>query len=977
MDTLEAMPLMLVAGPDVTVTSWEDFKDSVEQAEVDGKVIRLDPSLAGTLPAALTLNIAHNNSIMIDGGGLSLTSPSGAKAFTFNNTGTGSITLTNMTLDGTGGSGGMLSFTGSAFTLDNVTLQNISGTAIATSGANAIVRNMTVDTATNGIAGSGTLDIADSTFKGIAATAVTAGSGNVTVTDTTFDGVTNGAAIRGGAGTLDVTGSTLTNITGNGIADSSGTVTLDDCTLSNINGVGLSGGSNALVKNTLFENVRNNLGGHGSAILSPTNLTVEDSSFVNSASTLDSGYIQGAIVSYGGSGRAINITRSYFKDNKASRYGGALGFYQFGGTVNISYSYFDGNSVSGKSASSDGGAIGVYNNSSSVMYTINVDNNTFVGNTAQDDGSALFFEGRNDMVVANVTHNTFYGNKASKYLLSVADSGGVVQLSLDVVGNFTNNTFIGNTAPNYATKHGAGAAVGAHIDSANTAVRPTATFKNNIFVGNGGNGGNNYASRNIDITDGSDLGGNVGYDNGTVVDAAVTADAVFGTSPQPRTNSTNYGAAGKAGSGYTSALTTVTVLPNDGVTGFADNTAGSPVYSKDARGFTRDDSASDAGAMEIKFVKFDANGGEWNGLSSLTYDGSKYYADDTASTGYFLVTDPGGSVSVLTSDLPTNGTKTFAGWYDAPTGGNEVTGNVTATDQTLYARWADDTPAVQFTITYYGNGSDIGSVPAQETYDGGDSATIAGPGTMGKTNATFTGWNTSSDGTGASYTPSQTFSIGADLELYAQWQDDDPSPIALYTLDFDSQGGSSVDSIHNIPSGSTVSEPAPPAREGHTFQGWHKEAETINPWNFDHDVVVGHTTLYAKWQPVVQNLFTVTFDSQGETSVDPVTDIVPGSRIAAPTPPTREGYIFRGWYQESECVNYWFFDYYDVNESRTLYAKWEPVTGEAGSAADTTATGSAPKTGDTDTDILVWLVIAVSVAALAVVSVKLLRKQDN
>ena len=182
------------------------------------------------------------------------------------------------------------------------------------------------------------------------------------------------------------------------------------------------------------------------------------------------------------------------------------------------------------------------------MYTINVDNNTFVGNTAQDDGSALFFEGRNDMVVANVTHNTFYGNKASKYLLSVADSGGVVQLSLDVVGNFTNNTFIGNTAPNYATKHGAGAAVGAHIDSANTAVRPTATFKNNIFVGNGGNGGNNYASRNIDITDGSDLGGNVGYDNGTVVDAAVTADAVFGTSPQPRTNSTNYGAAGKAGS---------------------------------------------------------------------------------------------------------------------------------------------------------------------------------------------------------------------------------------------------------------------------------------------------------------------------------------------------------------------------------------------------------------------------------------------
>lgn len=981
MDTLEIMPLTLVAGPDVTVTSWDDFKDSVEQAEVDGKVIRLDPSLAGTLPAAFTLNIAHNNSIMIDGGGLVLTSPSGAKAFTFNNTGTGSITFTNMTLDGTGGNGGMLSFTGSAFTLDNVTLQNINGTAIATSGANAMVRNVTVDMATNGIAGSGTLDIADSTFKGIAATAVTAGSGNVTVTDTTFDGVTNGAAIRGGAGTLDVTGSTLTNITGNGIAGSSGTVTLDDCTLSSINGIGLSGGSNALVKNTLFENVRNNLGGHGSAILSPTNLTVEDSSFVNSASTLDSGYIQGAIVSYGGSGRAINITRSYFKDNKASRYGGALGFYQFGGTANVSYSYFDGNGVSGKNASSDGGAIGVYNNSSSVMCTVNVDNNTFVGNTAQDDGSALFFEGRNDMVVANVMHNTFYGNKASKYLLSVADSGGVVQLSLDVVGNFTNNTFIGNTAPNYATKHGAGAAVGEHIDSANAAVRPTAAFQNNIFVGNGGNGGNSYASRNINITDGSDLGGNVGYDNGTVVDAAVTADAVFGTSPQPRTNSTNYGAAGKAGSGYTSALTTVTVLPSDGVTGFADNTAGSPVYSKDARGFTRDGSTSDAGAMEIKFVKFDANGGEWSGLSSLTYDGSKYYADNTASTGYFLVTDPGGSVSVLTSDLPANGAKTFAGWYDAPTGGNKVTGNVTATDQTLYAHWADDTPAVQFTITYYGNGSDIGTVPAQETYDDGAMATIASPDTMGKTNATFAGWNTSSDGTGTSYTAGQTFSIDADLKLYAQWQDD-PSPIALYTLDFDSQGGSSVDSIHNIASGSKVSSPTAPTKAGYTFDGWHLMpnctcADEEPCWDFDRDAITGDKTLYARWQPMALTLFNVNFDSQGGTPVNPVRDIVPGSRIAAPTPPTREGYIFRGWYQESECINYWFFDYYDVNESRTLYAKWEPVTGEAGSAADTTATGSAPKTGDTGTDISVWLVIAASVAALAFISVKLLRRQNN
>ena len=158
---------------------------------------------------------------------------------------------------------------------------------------------------------------------------------------------------------------------------------------------------------------------------------------------------------------------------------------------------------------------------------------------------------------------------------------------------------------------------------------------------------------------------------------------------------------------------TVVIQPNDGVAGQADNSAGTPVYSKDARGFTRDGSSSDAGAMEIKFVKFDANGGAWSGLSSLTYDGTKYYADDTASTGYFLVTDPGGSVSVLTSDLPANGALVFDGWYTQATGGTEITGSVTATDQTLYAHWK--TAATEYTVTYDGNGADAGTVPGTDT----------------------------------------------------------------------------------------------------------------------------------------------------------------------------------------------------------------------------------------------------------------------
>ncbi len=1023
-------PFGLITGADVTVNTWEDLKDSVEQADVDGKVIHLDPSLAGAMPATADFTIAHNNSVIIDGGGISLNAPSGGAHFRITNPGTATVTFKDMTLDATGGAGSIVLSGGSAelkglsidhaagtaidaigtnaVTLTDVNVEGaatglktsagtlsitdssfktISGTAISAAGA-ATLNNVTVESAKNGVVGgSGLLSIDASEFKTIATTGITLGSGGANITDTTIDGITNGTGISVGNNTLTLTGSTLTNIAGVGVDGSGGNLTIDDCTFSESNGIGVSGGANATIKNTLFENVRNNRGGHGSAIYAGTNLTVEDSSFVNSASTLDSGYIQGAIVGYGGSGKTLNVTRSYFKDNKASRYGGAIGLYQYGGTVNVSYSYFEANGVSGKNANSDGGAIGVYNNSSSVLCTVNVENNTFIGNTAQDDGSALFFEGRGDMVVANVAQNTFYGNKASKYLLAAADSGGVVQLSLDVVGNFTNNTFIGNTAPNYASKHGAGAAVGEHIDSANAAVRPTATFKNNIFVGNGGNGGNNYASRNIDITDSTDHGGNVGYDNGTAVPADVTAEGVFGTSPQPRANSTKYADAGKSGSGHTGTLLTVVIQPNDGVTGQADNTVGAPTFVKDARGFTRDGSSSDAGAMEIKFVKFDANGGAWSGLSSLTYDGTKYYADDTASTGYFLVTDPGGSVGVLTSDLPTNGSLVFDGWYTQAVGGNKVTGSVTATDQTLYAHWRD--ASATFTIEYDGNGSDGGTVPATATYDSGDMATIAGPGTMSLTNHTFIGWDTNPGGGGTAYTEGQTFPITGNLKLYAMWEEN-PAPIQLYTLTFDSQGGTRVDTISNIAAGSKVSAPVPPTRDNHVFDGWHNTPDCTcasdDPcWDFGRDAINDHKTLYARWQPAPTppaNYFTVTFDSQGGTGVDPITNIIPGSRIAAPQPPTRDGYVFYGWYQEPECVRYWFFDHYDVNESLTLYAKWEPAgaattpggsTNNTTSGTDTAANTSTPKTGD-DTLPLIPLVVAAAAAAGAIILVAVKKK---
>lgn len=58
-----------------------------------------------------------------------------------------------------------------------------------------------------------------------------------------------------------------------------------------------------------------------------------------------------------------------------------------------------------------------------------------------------------------------------------------------------------------------------------------------------------------------------------------------------------------------------------------------------------------------------------------------------------------------------------------------------------------------------------------------------------------------------------------------------------------------------------------------------------------------------------------------------IDDYEDGELIVPPQDPTKEGYVFDGWYTESECINKWDFetDVYTLDESLTtkkLYAKW-------------------------------------------------------
>ena len=71
--------------------------------------------------------------------------------------------------------------------------------------------------------------------------------------------------------------------------------------------------------------------------------------------------------------------------------------------------------------------------------------------------------------------------------------------------------------------------------------------------------------------------------------------------------------------------------------------------------------------------------------------------------------------------------------------------------------------------------------------------------------------------------------------------------------------------------------------------------------------------------------FTVTFDSRGGTDVASQVRQY-DEPLAAQEAPTREGYLFTGWYRDPACQELWSLESDTVRESITLYAGWKAET---------------------------------------------------
>ena len=201
---------------------------------------------------------------------------------------------------------------------------------------------------------------------------------------------------------------------------------------------------------------------------------------------------------------------------------------------------------------------------------------------------------------------------------------------------------------------------------------------------------------------------------------------------------------------------------------------------------------------------------------------------------------------------------TFAGWTPS------VAGTVTA-NATYTATWTIN----QYTITFNTNG---GSAIDPITQDYGTA--VVAPSNPTKTGYTFAGW----DKTIPSTMPAENMTITA------QWTEVIPNTYTITYTDGVDNVELFADQVNaNITEGAaTPAFNGTPAREGYTFAGWTPSVA---------GTVTANATYTATW---TINQYTITFNTDGGSAIDPITQNY-GTAIVAPANPTKSGYTFTGW----------------------------------------------------------------------------------
>ena len=112
----------------------------------------------------------------------------------------------------------------------------------------------------------------------------------------------------------------------------------------------------------------------------------------------------------------------------------------------------------------------------------------------------------------------------------------------------------------------------------------------------------------------------------------------------------------------------------------------------------------------------------------------------------------------------------------------------------------------------------------------------------------FKNWTTPSQGVNFILATSRMTSFimpARDVTVLAVFEE---KSVPVYSVTFDTQDGSPKLLYFNQPEGETIRKPANPTRSGYDFEGWFRDKECTDPWDFDSDGLTEDLILYAKWR---------------------------------------------------------------------------------------------------------------------------------
>ncbi len=141
------------------------------------------------------------------------------------------------------------------------------------------------------------------------------------------------------------------------------------------------------------------------------------------------------------------------------------------------------------------------------------------------------------------------------------------------------------------------------------------------------------------------------------------------------------------------------------------------------------------------------------------------------------------------------------------------------------------------------------------------------------------------------------------------------------TIIFDSTGGTKINDIAKQKLNSLCNTLPSPTRQGYSFLHWtYISNGTEKVFDPEKTVLTESVKLFAKWQG---DPYALTFDCDGGSVANKEMTVINGSPYGKLPTPTKNGYIFEGWYYNNSRIDE--SSSLKVSADHTVKAKWTPI----------------------------------------------------